>query len=489
MLRIQPGRAYPLHDAAATRQIEGAAQAKLPPNALMRRAGLALAQLSLAIAPHAKHIWIAAGPGNNGGDGIEAARHLHLWGKQVTVTWLSDPAHMSVDTAAAYQRAKDAKVNFATEPGQDHDLCIDALLGIGIQQREPLGRMAEWMRQINASSAPVLALDVPSGLNTDTGNVTHPHVKATHTLSLLTLKPGVFTASGRDASGTIWFDDLGIGDDSQWCDEPIEPTARLIARPTAISREHAAHKGSFGDVAVIGGAPGMQGAALLAATSALHCGAGRVFVSLLGDRTLSVDMQQAELMFRAIGSLDLSTMTLVCGCGGGTAIHAVLAAVLKSGSSVVLDADALNAIAQDSALQTALMNRGNHTFKTVLTPHPLEAARLLGLTAAQVQHDRLAAAKTLAERFGCTVVLKGSGTVIAMPGQTPSINPTGNARLATAGTGDVLAGMLGAHLAAGMTAIDAAKRAVYQHGELADQWSGTSALTASQLARMCCVSN
>jgi len=227
----------------------------------------------------------------------------------------------------------------------------------------------------------------------------------------------------------------------------------------------------------------MTGAALLAASAALHQGAGRVFVALLDNSGLAFNAQQPELMFRAIEHLDLSTLTVVCGCGGGNTIQTVMARLLLTSTQMVIDADAINALAQDPSLQAMLLERSTRHAVTVLTPHPLEAARLLSLTATQVQNDRLTAAHELVRRFACTVVLKGSGTVIASPGQCPVLNPSGNGRLATAGTGDVLAGMLGANLATGLTAFDAACQSVYMHGDRADTWPCSSGLTASQLAQ------
>ena len=224
----------------------------------------------------------------------------------------------------------------------------------------------------------------------------------------------------------------------------------------------------------------MRGAALLAAQSALHGGAGRVFVCPLGDEPLTLDTAQAELMFRRFEQLDWRGMTLVAGCGGGQAIAEHLPALLHQAHKLVLDADALNRIAESPAWQTVLAHRP--AGGTVLTPHPLEAARLLSITAAQVQSDRPGAALALADRYRCVVVLKGSGTVIAAPGETLRINPTGNARLATAGTGDVLAGLIGAQLAGGPEALEAASAAVFQHGLAADRWQGT-VLTASALCQ------
>jgi len=477
---ITPGTDHLLHGVDQTRQLEQALALTLPAHTLMQRAGLAVARLALAIAPHAQRIWVACGPGNNGGDGLEAALHLQQWGKHCVVTWLADAAHAPADTKAAHQRLLNAGFSIQTElPSGRFDLCIDALLGIGSTLREPQGQMADWIQRINAQGGPVLSVDVPSGLHADTGQATLLSVRASHTLCLLTLKPGLFTAQGRDAAGAIWFDALGTDTHTR---DTVVPLARLNARPLAPARQHATHKGSYGDVAVIGGTTGMTGAALLAASAALHAGAGRVFVGLLDDDALRVDVQQPELMFRTFSLLDLSSMTLVCGCGGGPAIQTVLQEVLSSSSPVVIDADAINEIAKDSALQAALSARRGLNAATVITPHPLEAARLLALNTCQIQGNRLAAAQALAQRFGCTVVLKGSGTVIACPDQTPVINITGNARLASAGTGDVLAGMVGAQLAAGHTAFDAACRAVYQHGHLADSWPPELALTAKQLA-------
>lgn len=480
MQRIIPGTCHPLFGIDQTRRIEVLAAANLPPHTLMQRAGLAVARLALAIAPHAQRIWIVCGPGNNGGDGLEAAIHLHHWGKQPVVTWLGSAQQAPPDTAAAYQRLLSVGITIEASPQGDVDLCIDGLLGIGGQLREPVGQMADWIGQINACGVPVLSVDIPTGLHADTGQSTTLHVQASHTLSLLTLKPGLFTANGRDVTGTLWLDKLGLPPDVL---TNAAPTAWLNSKPTPTTRRHASHKGSYGDVAVLGGAPGMTGAALLAASAALHAGAGRVFVGLLDEFAMTVDVQQPELMFRPVKSLDFSCMTLVCGCGGGQAVSSVLSDVLSSSAPVVLDADALNVLAGDDTLQTALAARSQRQAISVLTPHPLEAARLLGQTVQQVQSHRLAAATALAQRFSCTVVLKGSGTVITSPGQTSVINPTGNARLATAGTGDVLAGMLGTQLAAGHTGFDAACRAVYWHGALADSWPDQLPLTAGNLAR------
>ena len=501
--KITPAHSHPLFNVAATRRIEKRVASTLEPHALMVRAGSAVARLALALAPHARCIWVACGPGNNGGDGFEAAAQLQLRGKRVVVTWTgAGESGMPADAQSAHSKAIAAGVTFASHPPPDFDFCVDALLGIGASldpARQHTERITEWLQVMASSTAPVVAVDVPSGLNADTGAVFAINSGAActrimgsrrlFTLCLLTLKPGLFTFEGRDHVGEVWFDDLGIEPDikeqaTAWLQGADRCT--LSARHLA---SHSSHKGSFGDVAVLGGASTaashMTGAALLAARAALFAGAGRVFVSLLGDNPLSVDASQPELMFRVLKELDLQKQVVVCGCGGGAQIAAVLPQVLTHATCLVLDADALNTIAGDASLQNLLQARAARGFVTVLTPHPLEAARLLQSDTALVQSDRLKAAGQLAAKYQAVIVLKGSGTVIAAFGQTSCINSTGNALLATAGTGDVLAGMVGAYLASGLNAFDAACSAVFIHGRSADVWAKNhpgQALTASLLA-------
>ncbi len=547
----------PLYSGEATRQIEQLAAAALPPHTLMQRAGLSVARLTLALAPHARCIWMACGPGNNGGDGFEAALQLHLAGKKVVLTWtgLAAGKLLPPDAEASRQRALQAGLVVSDQPPEDFDFCIDALLGLGASsklQREGMDNIIDCLRVMQASRAPRLCIDLPSGLNADTGesqlqdalnktglagaqkslaegkntpqfiaNNTPGHCATSiFTLSFLVLKPGLFTAMGRDCAGEIWLDDLGIehipglaGINTRQSPSGTEnsvdalpeagenltlPTARLLGADCVggsrrAAAAHASHKGSFGDVAVVGGESSatshMAGAALLAANAALHAGAGRVFVALLPDadhEAITVDVAQPELMFRSVAALDLKQQVIVCGCGGGQAVKSVLPQLLSQARRLVLDADALNAIAADSGLQILLKGRQHRSVETALTPHPLEAARLLGQSTAQIQADRLSAAQQLAVLFGCTVVLKGSGSIIAAPGKTSAVNSSGNALLATAGTGDVLAGMLGAGIAAGYSAFEAACQTVYQHGRLADEWARNrpcEALTASRLAK------
>lgn len=479
MLRVLPPvRAFALHDVATSVRIEARAQATLGAHVLMQRAGLAVARLAMAIAPHARSIWVAAGPGNNGGDGFEAATHLHQWGKRVEVISLHDPAKQPADAKASMQRAQAVGVPIHAGGAIDGvpDLAIDALLGIGAR-RAPEAQLGEWVRRLNALPCPVLAVDLPSGLDADSGAALGTDcVNAAHTLSLLTLKPGLFTGIGRDCAGEVWFDDLGVADPK--VDATACLSGELEQREAAPKRRHAHHKGSFGDVVIVGGASGMTGAAWLAARAALAAGAGRVYVDLLAQAGLSQDSLRPELMLRrgfAIGPpAPLAASLVVCGCGGGESVRNVLPALLSHVPRLVLDADALNAIAADAQLQQRLRARGVHGHVSVLTPHPLEAARLLGLKTAQVQADRIAAATQIATAFDSVVVLKGSGTVVMAAQRTPSLNGTGSAALASAGTGDVLAGWLGGHwsqlaVEGGVhAAFNAARGTVFLHGQAAD---------------------
>ena len=485
---------WPLHDTAASRQIEALAAAAEPPHALMQRAGQAVARLALALAPHARTIWIAAGPGNNGGDGFEAAAHLHRAGKQVRVTALGDPAHRPADAVASLALAQAAGVliETAAPAALACDLAIDALLGLGVT-RAVDGAIAEALRRFNQQAVPRLAVDVPSGLDSDNGGV-HGAVaaQANHTLTLLTLKPGLFTAHGRERAGEVWFDDLGCGEVAA----QVPPRAWLGGADAALTvrapRRHAQHKGTFGDVVIVGGAAGMVGAALLAGRAALAAGAGRVYVSALDPAAPGHDPLWPELMLRPGLWRDAAAMpsdsTVVCGCGGGDAMREALPVLLARAARLVIDADALNAIAADSMLQSLLAARAARGQASVLTPHPLEAARLLGAAnSAAIQSDRLGHAERLAARFACVVLLKGSGSVIAAPQQFSTINPSGNARLASAGTGDVLAGWLGGLWAAAQaqaeppSALRVAQAAAWLHGAAAEGGDDRSPLTASML--------
>jgi hydroxyethylthiazole kinase-like uncharacterized protein yjeF len=481
--------AWPLHGVDASRRIEQAASSALPVHTLMQRAGLVVARWTLALAPHARRILVAAGPGNNGGDGFEAAMHLHSAGREVQVVFVGDAARLPSDAAASLARALAAGVTIIDRfeaAGPAPDVVIDALLGLGAS-RAPGGTLAAAIDSLNQLSLRRLAIDLPSGLSADSGTCAGAVVQATHTLALLTLKPGLFTGRGRELAGELWFDDLGV-------DAANAPPAAFLFDPSLLARltaprGHAGHKGTFGDVIALGGAPGMSGALALATRAASTSGAGRVFACALDGVAPGYDAAAPELMWRPGLWREhpqlLDSATVLAGCGGGAAIAAALPMLLSRSARLVLDADALNAIAVDSALQHLLATRATRALSTVLTPHPLEAARLLGHADAQaVQANRLVVAGTLAQRFAATVVLKGSGSVIAHPGAAPVINPSGNARLASAGSGDVLAGMVAGLWSAAPhgSSFETAQVATFLHGKAADADAPTwRPLTASAL--------
>jgi hydroxyethylthiazole kinase-like uncharacterized protein yjeF len=480
----------------ATRRIEALARATSPSPPLMERAGLACARLALAIAPDAKTILVAVGPGNNGGDGLVAARHLLLAGKRVQAVMTREGTGMPDDARRALAAAQQAGVPLrdAWPDGDDPpSLVIDALLGIGAQGA-PRGRLDAVWHAVAACPAPRLAVDVPTGLDADLGTLAPAGrcLSARNTLTFLTVKPGLLTGHGRDACGRIWFDDLGVKPDAS-----VEPSARLTGTRldhTYGERAHAHHKGSFGDVITVGGAAGMTGALLLAARAALYAGSGRVYAVPLDG--FDGAGHAAEIMWRdptlladraAVGSA-----VVVAGCGGGTEVRDRLSGLLASAPRLVIDADGLNAITGDPKLARAAEHRASRGWSTVLTPHPLEAARLASLASADaVQAHRLAVANRLADRFGAVVVLKGSGSVVA-GGGTPWLNVSGNALLATAGSGDVLAGWIAGAWAARRTSIDSpaalaalVASVVWRHGRAADdaRAEGCRTLPAGDLAR------
>ena len=486
MEKLTPSSHWTLYERDALRAFERELQAhsKTP---LMVQAGRSAAELALAVAPHARRIWVAAGPGNNGGDGLEAAMHLHQAGKQVIVSLLLDPDIHPADGKAALARALQAGVAVQTptpsawlEGMTEQDLCIDALLGIG--GNKPLNTdLQSLVNAMNISPAQVLAIDIPTGLNADSGQIAPGTLaaNAAHTLTFLAGKPGLFMNHGRDVCGQIWLGRLDGELPPQNSLRRASPQALLNVVAQRPPKRHASHKGSHGDVAIVGGASGLSGAAVLAATAALHAGAGRVMVNWLGESadTLPPDVMQADA-----DTLKLERLSVVAGCGGGQDIAIRLPEILERSAHLTLDADGLNALATDEHLKKRLRLRGPEK-PTVLTPHPLEAARLLGVSTDQVQSHRLASAQEIAQQFSCVVVLKGSGSIVASPNRTPVINTTGNGRLATGGTGDVLAGLVGTRMAQGMSAWDAACSAVHQHGLIADHWADDQAFTAQRLAQ------
>jgi hydroxyethylthiazole kinase-like uncharacterized protein yjeF len=482
-----------LYSVESIRTIERAAGAELGPGTLMQRAGNAAARYALELLGERSNlpVLLVAGPGNNGGDALETAARLREAGVEALVLHLAGSAAASPDTASALAHAKAAGVSFVDElpQGKALGLVVDGMFGIGLA-RQLEGRHAELALALDTFGCPVLALDVPSGLDADTGAVVGTNddrvaVSATHTITFIGNKPGLYTCDGRDHAGIVRVDPLGIE-----ARHFVPPNGRLndprlFASDLAMARRpQNTHKGSFGDVVVVGGAHGMSGAAVLAGRGALFAGAGRVFVAAL-DPGLTCDSLHPELMFRDAGSFDFAGRTAVAGPGMGEAPAAarLLVKVIDGGAPLVLDADALNRLAGDADLQSRLAQR---KAPTILTPHPLEAARLLGVTAGVVQADRIEAARELSGRFDATVVLKGSGTVIVEnDAGHVAINTTGNPGLATAGTGDVLSGICGALLTQGWSAYTAALCAVWMHGLAADELVaagiGPIGLTAGEL--------
>lgn len=491
---------------------------QLPPYSLMARAGAATARLALAIAPHARHIWVVCGTGNNGGDGLEAAIHLQAAGKTVHLSLLQTGDNpLPSDAAQALQRAQAAGLTISDQAPTHFDLAMDALWGIGLRagRAGPAdGPALAWLQQLMQTDKDVLCIDTPSGLLADTGAwlpwlaaQVPPSPKGRRfTLSMLALKPGLFTLQGRDWAGEVWLAPLSANN-PLWRSDQIPETGlsnpdhgQLVTHARSSAPAHNSHKGIFGDVGVLGGqsassdGQGMEGAAILAASAALHAGAGRVMLHLLGSHPESPRPtgMAADIMLRSLEAMRALRGSLVCGCGGGSQVSQVIPQALQHPGSLVLDADALNAIAAQPLLQQALVQRAaaaDTSGITVLTPHPLELARLLGTDTAAIQSDRVGAARQAAQQWQCLVVLKGSGTVVAAPDGRYAINHSGNARLSIGGTGDVLAGCVGAHLAAlapGSSWADAWQpllNAVWLHGHAADTWPPGRMLTASRLAR------
>lgn len=486
-----------LYSIRQIREIENAALSELPPGTLMRRAGQAAANLALTLLPENKKgaaVLVLAGPGNNGGDAFVAAAILALSDISVSVLSFGDADKRSTEARQALERARGTPIEWLAVPMADDAgsalaarpwrLVIDGLFGIGLKQAIS-GNMRRLVEMVNELPCPLLALDNPSGLDADTGAIAGENgiaVRASHTITFIGDKPGLHTFHGRDHAGQVHVADLGISQTRF-----PEPTMRLnsaaLFADCLRARQHESHKGSYGNVAIVGGSHGMTGAPVLSARAALHCGAGRVYVAF-PDELPPYDALQTELMFRRAADFDSSTAVSVAGPGLGKARSGreALERTLGSANPLVLDADALNFLADEPAyLRRIARRRGG----TLVTPHPLEAARLLGITSAEVQADRIEAARKLARISKAVVVLKGSGTVIAAPDGEIAVNPTGNPALATAGTGDVLAGVCGALLAQKWPIWKAALGAVWMHGAAADdlvrQGIGPIGMTAGEL--------
>ena len=411
--------------------------------ALMERAGAAAADIAVPLAgDKGKDVLVLAGPGNNGGDARIVAERL---------------------------RERFFRVHLASQldqiPQKSWGLVVDGLFGIGLA-RDIEGGHAALVDYANRQRCPVLALDIPSGLHSDTGRVLGRAVRATHTVTFIALKPGLLTLDGPDHCGEIVVSELDLA-----VTELAVPTA-WVAEPGLFRnllkpRPRNFHKGMAGSVAVLGGAGGMSGAALLAGRAALKMGAGRVYVGLL-EENLSLDFQNPELMLRhpddALGQ-DLDALVVGPGIGQGERAETLVGAALASDLPCVVDADALNLISENEDLRHACARR---TADTLLTPHPAEAARLLALSTADVQADRVKAAKILAANLNAHVVLKGAGSILVARDGHWFVNTSGNPGMASAGMGDVLAGILGALLAQRYSGESSLVLGVHLHGAAAD---------------------
>ena len=453
---------------------------------LMERAGLAAAVLARELLAGKTSVLVLAGPGNNGGDALVAARHLKAGWFKVAVVFTGDPGKLPPDAAAALQawRAAGGELLEALPPAGKWDLVIDGLFGIGLA-RSLEGRHLDLVRKINTMNLPVLALDVPSGLDADAGQTFRAAIRASHTLTFIALKPGLLTAYGPDYCGQIHVDTLGLDPAAL-----LPPTGRLLEREQVAAplkpRPRNSHKGLLGSVGILGGADSMVGAALLAGRAALKLGAGRVYAALLAEEAPAVDMGMPELMLCSAEKLfQLEQLNcLVVGPGLGQSEQAVdlLRQALATELPLVLDADALNLLASHADLQETVKIRKG---ETLLTPHSAEAARLLDSTTHDIQQERVTSATRLAKRYHSLVVLKGAGSLCALPDETWFINPTGNPGLSSAGMGDVLSGMIAALIAQRLKPLDALLLAVYLHGaaadELVDLGIGPIGLTASEV--------
>ncbi|HQT25386.1 MAG TPA: NAD(P)H-hydrate epimerase, partial [Burkholderiales bacterium] len=369
----------PVYSSREIREIE-----RLAPFPLMERAGLAVAELAMELAIGGRML-VLAGPGNNGGDAFVAARHLKSWGMDVTLLFLGKEEKLPEDAALAYRAWIDSGgvCHESIPENGKWGLAIDGLFGTGLS-RPISGNCGEIVRMIDSLGIPVLSIDMPSGICTDTGSVLGIAVKALHTLSFIAMKPGLLTSEGLDHCGEIHFDALGLSllllkSPKGWLSN------QNILQASFKKRSRNSHKGLFGSTAVIGGGKGMEGAALLAARAALKLGSGKVFLGMPVD--FQVDSLQPEIMVRSPEKLlDAAAVVMGPGLGKSDWASTILAAALESESHLVIDADALNLISMNTEARRMIRSRRG---SSILTPHPAEAARLLECTTEQVQQDRI----------------------------------------------------------------------------------------------------
>lgn len=446
--------------------LEMRAANQLGAGTLMKRAGAAAAELIMKRLEDAgveqRRVTLLVGPGNNGGDALACACELREKGAVVNVVLPGGRRPTSALALAQLERWTQAGGTTYDDPymTEKADCVVDGLFGTGLAK--PItGDYLDAVLWFNERQALKVSLDIPSGLNPVTGHWTgsYPGCSADVTITFLCVKSGLYMCEGADAAGEIVLNELDVS-------VPLSPLSVIgtdefprVLRP----RVKNSHKGDYGSVAVIGGTDGMIGASILAARAALISGAGRVTLECRAEHAPHVDMVYPEIMFatKPVNLEDFDAIVLGCGLGTSAEAKARVIEALNSQKPLILDADALNIIAADIKLQDMVLAR---RAPTVLTPHPGEAARLLRRDTAGVTADRVAACRELAVQTGAIVVLKGAGTVISMRSSRTWINPTGSPMLATGGSGDVLAGMIGAMFAQGYDMVESVLAAVYFHG-------------------------
>lgn len=439
---------------------------QLGADTLMKRAGAAAAELIMKRLEDAgveqRRVTLLVGPGNNGGDALACACELREKGAVVNVVLPGGRRPTSALALAQLERWTQAGGTTYDDPymTEKADCVVDGLFGTGLAK--PItGDYLDAVLWFNERQALKVSLDIPSGLNPVTGHWTgsYPGCSADVTITFLCVKSGLYMCEGADAAGEIVLNELDVS-------VPLSPLSVIgtdefprVLRP----RVKNSHKGDYGSVAVIGGTDGMIGASILAARAALISGAGRVTLECRAEHAPHVDMVYPEIMFatKPVNLEDFDAIVLGCGLGTSAEAKARVIEALNCQKPLILDADALNIIAADIKLQDMVLAR---RAPTVLTPHPGEAARLLRRDTAGVTADRVAACRELAVQTGAIVVLKGAGTVISMRSSRTWINPTGSPMLATGGSGDVLAGMIGAMFAQGYDMVESVLAAVYFHG-------------------------